>query len=100
MARKVLNRKALREEVEAAEKAEADQPKKAAKKKPRATRASRSKETVDVRKKVFWGVFSQSLKRVATFEFDQKKQAEKKAKDLSQGGKTPHFVQKIKEVIE
>ena len=32
------------------------------------------------------------------FEFDQKKEAEKKAKALSQSGKSPHFVQKIKEV--
>ena len=50
--------------------------------------------------KVYWGVFSQSLKRVATFEYDQKKEAEKKAKALSQTGKSPHFVQKIKEPIE
>jgi len=103
MARKVVNRKALREEVEAAEKAGAKAPKKkkAAKKKKKATsRSSRSKDLADVRKKVFWGVFNQSLKRVATFEFNQKKDAEKKAKALSQSGKSPHFIQKIKEVIE
>jgi hypothetical protein len=100
MARKVVNRKALREEAEAAEKAGA-KPKKAPKKK-KATpkRASRSKEPVDVRKKLFWGVFNQSLKRVATFEFNQKKEADAKAQALSQSGKSPHFVQKVKEVIE
>lgn len=102
MARKVLNRKVLREEAEAAEAAEKAggvKKKKAAPKK-KATRKSRKKEPSEVRVKLFWGVFSQSLKRVALFEFNQKKQAEKKASDLSQGGKSPHFVQKVKEVID
>lgn len=98
MARKIVNRKALREEAEAAEKAgltaKPATPKKTAK------RASRAKEPVELRKKVFWGVFNQSLKRVATFEFNQKKEAEKKAEALSQSGKTPHFVQKVKETLE
>ncbi len=103
MARKVVNRKALREEVEAAEKAGITAPKK--KKKARTTKKkttsrAKAKDAVDVRKKVFWGVFNQSLKRVATFEFNEKKEAEKKAKALSQSGKSPHFVQKIKEEIE
>ena len=99
MARKVVNRKALREEAEAAEKAEVK--KKAVKKKTTTKkRASRSKEPVEVRKKVFWGVFNQSLKRVATFEFNQRKDAVAKAESLSQSGKSPHFVQKIKEIIE
>jgi hypothetical protein len=99
MARKVVNRKALREESEAAEKAGLGK-KKAVKKKKTAKRKSRAKEPVDVRMKVFWGVFNQSLKRVATYEFNQKKEAEKKAEALSASGKSPHFVQKIKEVIE
>jgi hypothetical protein len=98
MARKIVNRKALREEAEAAEKAGLTEkpaaPKKAVK------RASRAKEPADLRKKVYWGVFNQSLKRVATFEFNQKKEAEKKAEALSQSGKTPHFVQKVKETLD
>ena len=95
---KVLNRKALREESDAAEKAGLVE-KKAVEKKA-TKRKSRAKEPVDVRMKVFWGVFNQSLKRVATYEFNQKKEAEKKARLLSASGKSPHFVQKIKEVIE
>ena len=99
MARKVVNRKALREEAEAAEKTGV---KKKAVKKKKATkkRASRSAEPIDVRKKVCWGVFNQSLKRVATFEFDDKKKAQAKADALSQSGKSPHFVQKVKDIIE
>ena len=101
MARKVVNRTELRAEAEAAEKAEAAKPKKkkkAAKKK--AKRKSRAKTPVDVRLKLFWGVFNQSMKRVALFEFNQKKDAEKKAADLTKSRKSPHFVQKVKEVIE
>jgi hypothetical protein len=98
MARKVVNRKVLREQVEAAEATE-----KAAKKAPKkkkAKRKSRAKEPVDVRLRLFWGVFNQSLKRVALYEFNQKKQAEKKAEALSASGKSPHFVKKVKEAIE
>jgi hypothetical protein len=101
MARKVVNRKALREEAEAAEKAGLTPTKKKTAKKKKAARGeTRSRTVVEVRKKVFWGVFNQSLKRVATFEFDEKKQAEKKAQALSQSGKSPHFVQKVTETID
>ena len=99
MARKVVNRKELRAEAEAAEAAGKTKKKKATKKKA-TKRASRSKAIADVRMKLFWGVFNQSLKRVAIYDFTQKKQAEKKAAELSKSGKSPHFVQKVKEVIE
>lgn len=102
MARKVVSRKELRAEAEAAEAAEKADPKKKKKaaKKKKATSRARTKAVADVRMKLFWGVFNQSLKRVAVFEFDQKKQADKKAEELSKSGKSPHFVQKVKEVIE
>ena len=99
MARKLLNRMALREEAEAAEKADkASGKKEAGEKKP--VRRSRKKEAAVVRVKLFWGVFNQSLKRVALYEYSQRKQADKKAQELGQGGKSPHFVQKVKEVIQ
>ena|GEM_PF-203675 len=53
-----------------------------------------------IRLKAYWGVFNQSLRRIALFEFNEKKLAEKKAQDLSKSGKSPHFVQPVKEVIE
>jgi hypothetical protein len=103
MARKVINRKELRAENDAAE-AEA---KKSAKDgvdgkpvKKAAKRKSRSKTAKEVRLKAFWGVFNQSLKRVALFEYSQRKKAEKKASELSTSQKTPHFIQPVKEVIE
>ena len=72
--------------------------KKAAKKK--ATKRKTKKAAAEVRMKLYWGVFSQNLKRVAVFEFDQKAEAEKRATELSKGGKSPHFVQKVKEEIK
>jgi hypothetical protein len=98
MARKILNRKALREEVEAAEAGQASPPTEVKKKKA-AKRKSRAKTPEEIRMKVFWGVYSQSMKRVAKYEFNQKKAAEKKAEELSKG-KTPHFVKKDKEPVE
>jgi len=105
MARKVLNRKELREENETAERLEAEEKKtakKTAKKavKKKVKRKSRAKVAKEVRLKAFWGVFNQSLRRIALFEYSQREQADKKAEDLSKSGKTPHFVQLVKEVIE
>jgi len=104
MARKTINRKVLREQVEAAEAAEVageDSPKKKkAKKKKKATkRKSRAKAALDTRKRLFWGVFNQSAKRVALYSFDQKAEAEQKALDMNKNGKSPHFVQKVKDEI-
>jgi hypothetical protein len=100
MAAKVVRRKEKRAEVEAAEKKAKAAPKKAAatKKEP-AKRKSRAKSAKEVRLKAFWGVFNQSLKRVALYEFSQKKEADKKAKELTASGKSPHFVQPVKEPV-
>ncbi len=101
MARKVVNRKELRAEAEAAEAAEkAGKGAEAAPKKKAARRTSRTKAVADVRMKLFWGVFNQSLRRVALYDHSQKKEAEKKAEELSKAGKSPHFVQKVKEAVE
>ena len=104
MARKVLDRKQLREEADAA-KREGKGDKKAekgavdAKKKP-VKRKSRAKTAKEVRLKAFWGVFNQSMKRVALYEYSQRKQADKKAAELSSSARSPHFVQPVKEIIE
>ncbi len=78
-----------------------ERPKKAAAaKKAPVKRKSRAKSTKVVRMKAFWGVFNQSLKRVALYEFSEKKEADKKAKELTASGKSPHFVQPVKEVVQ
>jgi len=105
MARKTVSRMDKRREAEAAEKSDAG--KTATKKKPAkkaakpAKRKSRSKKKSDVpvRLKAFWGVYNQSLKQVARFEYHERKQALKKAEDMSTSQKTPHFVRPVKEEI-
>lgn len=98
MARKVVSRKKKAAEAAAAEKQSKAKKKKATKKKT--TKRRSKKDAADVRLKLYWGVFSQNLKRVAVFEFDQKKEAQKRATELSKGGKSPHFIQKVKEEIK
>lgn len=104
MARKILNRKELRQEGEvadrmAAAKAPAGEPASPAAK-PAKRAKSRAKVVKEVRLKAFWGVFNQSMRRVAVFEYSERKQADKKAEEMSVSQKTPHFVQLVKEVIE
>lgn len=99
MAKKIVNRRELRAEAEAAEAAGLTDKKKAAKKGAKTPRASRSK-TAEVRMKLFWGVFNQSMKRVALFEYHQRKQADAKAEDLSKNAKSQHFVQRVKEPVQ
>ena len=100
MARKVVSRKALREEADAAEAAEKAAPKK--KKAAPKKKAVRKKKAADaeVRLKAFWGVFNQSMKRVAIFDYADRKPAQKKAEELAKKAKTPHFVQLVKEVLQ
>lgn len=99
MARKVVSRKEKAAEIEAAAAQEAAAPKKATRKKGTTT-TRKAKTAEEVRKKLYWGVFSQNLKRVAVFEYDQKEEAAARAEELSKGGKSPHFIQKVKEEIQ
>lgn len=101
MARKLLNRRELREEADAVERAGADG-KKVAKKtaKTPTKRKSRAKAAKEVRLKAFWGVYSQSLTPVVLFEYSQRKEADAKAQELSDSKKSPHFVQLVKKVID
>ena len=99
MARKVVNRKALREANDAAEALQKASGEKAEKKKAPAKRKTKAKDPEAIRMKLFWGVFNQTMKRVALYEFNQKKQAEQKADELNAAGKQPHFVMKVKEEV-
>jgi hypothetical protein len=101
MARKVVNRKELREANDTAERLKgATEEKEAPAKKPPARRKPRAKAAKEVRLKAFWGVFSQSLTPVAHFEYSQRKEADQKATEMTESKKTPHFVQLVKKVIE
>jgi hypothetical protein len=113
MARKTQSIKAKRAEAEAAEarsttakkttkKAAADKAPKAKKekavkepKKAAAKKTTRRKVAKEARMKAYWGVFTQGWKRVAMFEYADKKAADKKAAELG----TNHVVQLVKEAI-
>jgi len=62
---------------------------------PKKRTRRRSKPTI---KKLFWVVFSSTMKPVAKFEFHEKQEALAKVEKLSK--KSPHFLQKRKEEIE
>jgi hypothetical protein len=107
MARRILNRRELREENDAAARsdgarllAEPESPaeRRPVKKPPK--RKPRTKVNKQVRLKAFWGVFSQSLAQVAQFEYGEREEAVKRATELTESKKTPHFVQLVKKVIE
>ncbi len=90
--KKVTKKKAAADDKEA--------PAKKKKTKKKATKRSRAKSAADARLKVYWGVFNHAMKRVALYDFNQRKAADKRAKELTDSGKPPHFVMKIKEEIE
>jgi hypothetical protein len=109
MARKVVNRKELRAQADAAEargkskaapkekvakEKKAKEPKKAAEKKP-----ARKKVAKEARMKAYWGVFNSGMKRLALFEYADKKAAEKKVQELIGSSRAHHFVQLVKEAI-
>ena len=64
-------------------------------KKKKKKRKSRKKKTAIIKHRVYWGVFNHAMKRVALYEFGQKKAAEKKVADLNDSGKPPHFLSLI-----
>lgn len=79
---------------------EGDEAVKKKKAKKKTKRKSRAKKDEDIRQRVYWGVYNHAMKLVFKFAFNQKKAAQKKARELSPEGKPPHFVQKLKEPIE
>jgi hypothetical protein len=108
MAKKKATKKAVTKKATkkaAAKKTTAKTTKKTAEKKTadeepvKKKRKSRKKKAEEIRRKLYWGVFNHAMKRVALYEFNQRKAAEKRAKELSPEGKPPHFVQKVKEDV-
>ncbi len=106
MARRVLDRRALREQAETAGKSkqasgEASDPKKAEKEKAaKTTRKSRAKPSKSYKLVAMWGVFNQTMVQVQSFSYSQRAEAEKAAKELTESKKVPHFVQLVKQQVE
>ena len=112
MARKVVNRKELRAQADAAEAREksgvkkekpvkAKAVKEGAAKEPKspAKKPARKKVAKEARLKAYWGVFNPAMKRLVLFEYADKKAAEKKAADLTASSRAQHFIQLVKETI-
>jgi hypothetical protein len=108
MARRILNRHALREQAEQAERSAAlasdpaqvagppDKPPKAktpAASKVRKTRAKKAPPRLRAR----WGVFDAGMKQVAIFDYNQRAAADEKLADLLAKKKGIHFLQIVKE---
>jgi hypothetical protein len=103
MARKILNRKELRQEADAAERIEGKEEgttTKTKEKKAPVKRKSRAKVAKEVRLKAFWGVFNQTMRRISLFEYSQRAEADKKAAEMTESQKNAHFVMLVKEAIE
>lgn len=94
MPRTVVSRPELAAQMDAIEKEFLEKARKKGRSGSRKAKAAES-----VRKRLHWGVFSASGKRVAVFEVDKKKDAEKRATELSKNGKNIHFTMKVKEPI-
>lgn len=96
MARKTVNREQVKEQIQTEEK-EAEKAPKKKRKTPAAPRKKRTKVAPVIRYKVFWAIYNQSMKRVATYDYADEAAAKEKAEALSQ--KSPHFVLRVKEEI-
>jgi hypothetical protein len=71
------------------------------KKKPAAPKepSKRKKTAKQVPKRVVWVIYDNSYKKVKTFPYNQRKEADEEAEKLRQDKKTTYFVQPFKEEI-
>lgn len=97
----VKKKKKVKKLVKKDEKAAKPAAEKAGKKAPAEKKKAvkRVRTPKEVRLKAYWGVFNQTMRRVALFEFNERKKADQKAEELTKSGKSPHFVQPVKEQI-
>lgn len=108
MAKRIANRRELREQAEAAEKRgapageepAADKKKAKEPKKKSAPRSKRSKVKVVLRKRLLWAVYSGSMKEEGRFPYAEREKAEARAAELTEKHKKTFFVQPVKEVLQ
>ena len=105
MARRIMNRRELRQQAEQAEAVAAATPetvpektaakKRAAPAKPRKPRAKKA----PVRQRARWGVFDMAMKQIAVFDYNQRAAADQKVLDLNARNKGEHFLQIVKDAM-
>lgn len=100
MARKSPSRLEMRRQAEAAEADAKTSPKKKATKKKKAVRKKKATKT-EVRRRLFWGVFTGSMKEESRFSYDQRDAAEERIEQLrAKNAKKLYFIQPIKEPLD
>ena len=100
MARRTLNRHALRAEAEAAEALGLnDKTKPRASAKPRTEPALRPKPAAAPRMRVVWAVCDVGGRTVKTFDYTAKAEAEACMAELKARGKGTHFVRSLKQPL-
>ena len=100
MARKSPSRLEMRRQAEAAEADAKTSPKKKATKKKKAVRKKKATKT-EVRRRLFWGVFTGSMKEESRFSYDQRGAAEERIEQLrAKNAKKLYFIQPIKEPLD
>lgn len=105
MARRTLNRHELRKQADAAEQmpetpavADAEAPRKKSRAKAAAPKTKKPRKKKEPpRLCARWGVFDNSMKQVATFNYNQRSDADQKVVDLSVKKPGGYFVQLVKE---
>ena len=68
-------------------------------KKKAAPRAKRTKSKTLVRKRLLWGVYSNSMKEEGRYAYADREAADARCEELSLKNKKPYFVQPIKEPL-
>ncbi|QDT93979.1 hypothetical protein [Gimesia algae] len=99
MARKSPSRLEMRRQAEAAEAVSKTSPKKKAPKK-KATRKKKAAKA-EARRRLFWGVFTGSMKEESRFSYDQRDAAVERIEQLrAKNAKKLYFIQPIKETLD
>jgi hypothetical protein len=88
------------EDVEAEDEEEIPVVKKKKKAPPKEPKPKRTRTPKHIRQKVVWVVFDNSNKRIATYEYPKKQEADDHAARLKEEKKTTYDVQPVKEPIE
>lgn len=100
MARKSPSRLEMRRQAEAAEAESKTSPKKKKAVKKKATRKKKAAKA-EVRRRLFWGVFTGSLKEESRFPYDQRSAAEERIEQLRlKNAKKLYFIQPVKEPLD
>jgi hypothetical protein len=88
------------EDAEVEEEEEVPVVKKKKKAAPKEPKPKRTRTPKHVRQKVVWVVFDNSNKRIATYEYPKKQEADDHAARLKEEKKMTYYVQPVKEPIE